>query len=275
MSLPAAAAPTSTPAAAPSGLTSVRVKKLFGRYTYNVPLINAENASYSKLLVLYGDNGSGKTTLLRLLFFTLSPSPSAGHKTSIARIPFSEFEILLTTGASILLRRAADLLLGSFDILIRSPHGPVTHYQVQATKDNRIRSEDNPDIDTLLKHIQSIAPAVYFLPDDRRFQSTSEDFFDIEDLPSTYAAYMRHISQVPPSHREIGRQLDHAPPAVHAEIAVARLTRWIRDQTLARSSEGDINVNEIYLELMRQISQQTRLGRPSRKKQTELIDRIT
>ena len=43
-------------------ITSLEVKKLFGRYDYSI-----DNISQQDLRILFGANGCGKTTLLKIL----------------------------------------------------------------------------------------------------------------------------------------------------------------------------------------------------------------
>lgn len=79
----------------PLYITRITVRKLFGLYDY----ILEETASGDqpgRVAILYGDNGSGKTTILRSIFHILAPDGSSGHKTEIAKTPFSFFEITLS-----------------------------------------------------------------------------------------------------------------------------------------------------------------------------------
>ncbi|MFF2619013.1 AAA family ATPase [Kitasatospora sp. NPDC058046] len=99
----------------PALITAVEVELLFGLYSYEIPFASADGdePSGNRLTLLYGNNGSGKTTVLRLLWHTLSPSGSSGHRSSIASIPFRSFTVRLATGDTIRIVKT-DSLYGDF-----------------------------------------------------------------------------------------------------------------------------------------------------------------
>lgn len=68
-------------------------------------------------MLLHGDNGSGKTTLLKLAWNVLSAAEPRGHKTAIARVPFSEFSVTFRDGRNVTARRS-DSLIGTFDLIV-------------------------------------------------------------------------------------------------------------------------------------------------------------
>src|SRR5262249_13677828 len=82
-------------------ITRISVEKLFGQFSYSLPLKDVNNPDLSKLFILYGDNGSGKTTILNLLFHLLSPEDGQGHKVAVSRIRFRRFAVELANGTTI------------------------------------------------------------------------------------------------------------------------------------------------------------------------------
>ena len=75
-------------------ITSIKVKKLFGLYTYELPYKDL----FSDAVILYGDNGVGKSTLLRLVFDLLSSANDRGHRRALYETIFDELILTLYSG---------------------------------------------------------------------------------------------------------------------------------------------------------------------------------
>ena len=75
-------------------ITSIRVEKLFGLYTYRLP----EEGVFSNAAILYGDNGVGKSTILRLAFHLLSTANNRSHRTALFNTDFQSLEVELASG---------------------------------------------------------------------------------------------------------------------------------------------------------------------------------
>jgi hypothetical protein len=75
-------------------ISSIRIEKLFGLYTYNIPA----KEELSNSAILYGDNGVGKSTILRLVFHLLSAGDNRGHRTALYNAEFLKLDVLLTSG---------------------------------------------------------------------------------------------------------------------------------------------------------------------------------
>src|SRR4051812_48234373 len=114
----------------PTSIRSVRIEKLFGYLDYTLPINRDMPTDFGRLMILYGDNGSGKTTLLTLIFCLLSPMPSRGEKTYIARVPFRLFEIEFDNGTKVSAQRGGDQLTGSFTLIIREPTGDDERFEL-------------------------------------------------------------------------------------------------------------------------------------------------
>ena len=95
---------------------SIRVRKLFGRFDYDLDFTCPNEAGANRLSILYGDNGSGKTTILRLLFHLLSPVESRGHKTVVTQTKFNLFEVTLANGTRVIAQRPHDKFSGSLEL---------------------------------------------------------------------------------------------------------------------------------------------------------------
>ncbi|MET9547512.1 AAA family ATPase [Streptomyces sp. NPDC006627] len=102
-------------------ISAVEVENLFGRYSYEMNFSNTESpqSRADRLTLIYGSNGTGKTTILKLLWHTLSPANSRGHRTSIAKTPFESFSVHLTNGDVIRIAKLEGLY-GSFVAQVRS-----------------------------------------------------------------------------------------------------------------------------------------------------------
>ncbi len=85
-------------------IRSVKIEKLFGVYTYNVP----DTGSLSDAAIIYGDNGVGKSTILRLVFHLLSPAGNRGHRTALFKSDFEFLEVTLSSDAIISARIRRD-----------------------------------------------------------------------------------------------------------------------------------------------------------------------
>ena len=85
-------------------ITSIRVRRLFGLYTYELPA----TGEFSNAAILYGDNGVGKSTLLRLAFHLLSAANDRGHRTALYDADFDSLEVALASGITLSARLLKD-----------------------------------------------------------------------------------------------------------------------------------------------------------------------
>ena len=100
----------------PRAIAKIEVKKLFGRYDYEIPIGKDANTETPRVCLLYGDNGTGKTTILKLIFHLLSASNKRGHRTFVARTPFQRFDIVFSDSSRITATRPKDDLVGGFNL---------------------------------------------------------------------------------------------------------------------------------------------------------------
>lgn len=86
-------------------ITSIRIDKLFGLYTYCLP----KTGSFSNAAIFYGDNGVGKSTLLRLVFHLLSAANNRSHRTALYNTEFHKLEVDLASGITLIARFNDDI----------------------------------------------------------------------------------------------------------------------------------------------------------------------
>ncbi|MEU0502754.1 AAA family ATPase [Nocardia sp. NPDC005998] len=117
-----------SPLAAPL-VTAIKVRDLFGKRSYDV-VVPEIDKTRSRLLLLHGSNGSGKTTLLRLLWHALSAADNKGHRTYLAKTPFSELTIEMSGDRKLYFKKS-DGLVGSYSVTLTQPgiDDCVAHYE--------------------------------------------------------------------------------------------------------------------------------------------------
>ena len=89
----------------PPVLTSIDVRGLFGRLDHRLDLERGQFNPHPNLTLLYGRNGTGKSTLLRIAYHGLSSSPTQGHRTVLAGIPFERAEFAFSNGFRLIYER--------------------------------------------------------------------------------------------------------------------------------------------------------------------------
>lgn len=255
--LPARAARSVTPAK----LTRIIVTGLHGRYDYDLDLVPPAD-SEDRLSLLYGENGSGKTTLLRLLWDLLSPSPSSGHRSRIARVVFTRFEVHFSNGHSIVALRKLPVS-GPYEIEIRKrkrlfsksmwpDKSPYSEYfgtwsiaeleQKSGDFEPEIRksAEETLEQKKFLVFVESLGSAPYFLADDR---TTSSDSFPSETTARS--------GRVRPS--QSGDEAKPSSLALELDKSIKRANEMLRQMSIGGTASGSQNANTVYMDVLRQI----------------------
>lgn len=147
-------------------IRSIHLRRVFGRYTYDIPRSRTEFADVN---ILYGENGLGKTTLLNLVFHLLSPAPDKGHKDYLSTVPFERIEVVLQDGTSVMAVKDAQILTGPTTFSIRSRSSEhVWRYLPNVAPQYRIADlPENVDIELLPSELReevkrSLAQRDYF-----------------------------------------------------------------------------------------------------------------
>ena len=147
----------------------IEVKRLFGMFDYELePLKTADGTE--KILILYGDNGSGKTTILKTVFHLLAPENREGHKSIVASIPFSRFEIELMSGDLIWAHRTQARKFGSFEMGLKRLRGKEVSILFEANEENSVKARSKKqEIDhrVFLSKLRALGVSLYLLSDDR------------------------------------------------------------------------------------------------------------
>lgn len=114
-------------------VTRIRVENLFDRYSHDVPLQLKE-----RVTIIHGANGVGKTVLLRLTAALL-----AGRLTDFAKVPFRIFEISLSDGSTLGVRKQLPSEPDRPDIggefYLRSASGKTQTFEVKGDQEEIIR----------------------------------------------------------------------------------------------------------------------------------------
>lgn len=234
-------------------IAKIKVRRLFGTYDYD--LFPPEAATEpDRLVILYGDNGTGKTTILRVLFHLISPETGQGHKTTLVRIPLSEFEVSFSNGDRVWMRRPEGKLTGSYTVGMKIGRRKEQTADFKQSEGGAIKA--SPKTNEFLGKLRSLQLAIYFLSDDRsvRFAGVREadsgyyvdDFVDEEmflatDLP------VRHIRRRLPQNMEERSHL-------LLQQSIRRSEQWLQSQAVRGASQGESSVNVLYGEILKRIS---------------------
>ena len=234
-------------------IARITVRRLFGTYDYDL-CPSAAASDPNRLLILYGDNGTGKTTVLRILFHLISPESRQGHKTTLVRIPLSEFEVHFANGDKVWMRRPEGKLTGSYTIGMKI--GRRKEQIADFKQDDEGSITASPKTNAFLNELRDLELALYFLSDDRsvRFAGVeesdsgyySDDFIDEEmllqaDLPT------RHIR------RRLSQGMEERTQQL-LQQSIRRSEQWLQSQAVRGASQGESSVNVLYGEILKRIS---------------------
>jgi ABC-type cobalamin/Fe3+-siderophores transport system ATPase subunit len=252
-------------------IRSIRVKQLFGMYTYDV----GGPVGFSNAAILYGDNGVGKSTVLRLAFNLLSAANDRGRRTAIASIPFLSLEVDLTSGITVSAQReeVEDSRI-KFEIVRNREH--IAGWNYEGDKQSREREFEHrylDEIETLrsshrsltelmtkrlktkqdektwtqpyfLAALKSIAPVVFLLNAERRLDS--DTIADADDQ-----VVLRH-SVTSGNLRSPGQMIARAREIALAQ-ALAAAHSWISRKAVISANVGSHNVQELYLTVLKHL----------------------
>jgi energy-coupling factor transporter ATP-binding protein EcfA2 len=243
-------------------ITRIVVKNLFGMFDYILDqTLTGEEPG--RIIILYGDNGSGKTTIVRTIFHLLAPDAEAGHKTEIARTPFSLFEITLNDKTQIRVERPSGELLGSFTITIKLPKKRSESFKFMATEELAIPSKgdyrgDYSEIRECFSRLRTLNLALFHLADDRtielagaEFSKTLSEEFELDRRENIIVESRGYVE------RRIRRLQIRRPGEISAELlikSIERFTAWILNQAFRASSLGESSVHTLYNEILHRLA---------------------
>jgi len=235
-------------------ISGIRIGRLFGRYDYDLRIPSSEDNQIARMALLYGDNGTGKTTILKLLFHLLSPADKQGHRTFLARVPFSNFSVLFSNGIVISSVRAQTELTGRYILRIKESDGTSLDGAVQ-TENGRVTDESiSPEAIKIVDRIADLKLTTFLLGDDRMLQS---DKFPREPRDRYYIHGQEDIGLEAP---RTAASPDLRDLAVH--ISLERTSTWLRQHLIQASSRGEAEAQHIYAGIVEDIN---RVGVPQKK----------
>src|SRR5437016_86890 len=208
------------------------VDGLFGQFNHDLSF-GDHKPDNPNLLILYGENGTGKTTVLWLLFHLLNKEPKQGHRTYLAGHQFKRIAVTFSDGIQISAEREnADK--GPFVMTLLRDESKLASFAYKVDKEGSIPTKvtDNE------LHAQFVAALPTFnfgfLPHDRstRIHTTTRRAHRTQRILLGLGE-----SELTPIQNSISHAMGTA-----------------RRQAITASNQGQLTVNAIYTELIRQIA---------------------
>jgi len=224
----------------PLFITRITVNELFGRYSYDLRC-DESTLDCSQLLLLYGENGTGKTTILSIVYHLVSKEPGKGHRTALAKSRFKRLSVQLSDGTELSATRSRDNLVGTFRMVFKRRRKTYT-FAYNADKEGEITLSPEQRVKHLLFNELLPDLNLFFLPDDRKMSTEVE----LQGHDSEMRQFeVRRIRRILSSQGEPAAAI-----AARTEPILEKLVQWIREQALAGSNVGQLNVNSIYSEIV-------------------------
>ena len=258
----------------PLSIKEIKVDKLFGYYTYNVPADNA--VDISQLLILYGDNGSGKTTLLKLMFWLLSSRDKSGYKTKIAETKFKRFSITFHNGIEIGAAREGNNLIGGYTYYINQNTSTILSLNFKTNPDHSINlkadSKEDLVFKKIIEYIRKLNISVFYLSDDRKILNS---ITSSENDPEPYGTIVLNESDIilSQNYERLGMKKMLEERKMALEPAVERLIDWIRTKIISGSRTGEKNSQVIFTDLIKNVLKPNEAIKQTKTKE-ELIKEI-
>jgi energy-coupling factor transporter ATP-binding protein EcfA2 len=250
-------------------ISSIRIEKLFGLYTYVIP----EIGELSNAAILYGDNGVGKSTLLRLVFHLLSAASDRGHRSALYKTDFHHLEVTLSSGVRLTARvieaEPSKLLLlevlqgekrlAVWDHRPRDEHRFLEEEAIYIEVDERGRevvrrrkiSARKKEFEGIprgekayLEALRSHVPSLFILNADRRLDSdaVADPSDEVELRRTMQYGEPKRINELVVRSREIA-----------LSQALSTSARWISRKAVLGTNRGSMNVHSVYGDVLRRL----------------------
>jgi energy-coupling factor transporter ATP-binding protein EcfA2 len=247
-------------------ITAIRVRQLFGLYTYELP----ETGEFSNAAILYGDNGVGKSTLLRLAFHLLSAADDKGHRSALYNADFESIEIALASGITLTAKLQKDLphRTLTMEILKGRQKLAIWDYQRQSnlagefelgefafeidpagklvTKRRGVQQKGDSDAiprgnKPYLEVLGQVVPTIFILNADRRLDSdsVSDPSDEMELRRVMHYEEPKRINELVVRSREIA-----------LSQALSAAGRWIAQKAVIGANQGSMNVHSVYVDVL-------------------------
>ena len=256
-------------------IEKIEVIKLFGHYNYRLFLNkNTDN----KFLILYGDNGCGKSTVLNLAFHLLAPEKGEGHKTAIAKIPFKSFSIDLSNGVSIVAERTDKNLCGGYILSIFKNRKVVSRVEFICNNIGRLITKEGNDEaeEKFWNSLRKINTCYNLLSDNRiisisNYSNRNEDFDEYDFMLRRERFRERNYY----NHED---RNDAVQPKEFQSILLMRsifkAERWLSRNFMKAASQGESNVNSLYGEILRALSDDSLEHKDNEVDKNTIIEKI-
>jgi len=205
----------------------IYVEGLFGQFNHDLSF-GEEFPQNPNLLILYGENGTGKTTLLWLLFHLLNRAPKRGHRSYLAHHQFKKIVVTFSDGTRISAERE-NAEKGPFIMRLFHEEVELSSYKYEVSKDGSVAPKVSDDIENI------------------RFTGSLPEFnfgFLSHDRSTRIDEAARR------THRLTAAESDLSP----IQYSVSHAISTARRQGIKSSNQGQLTVNAIYTELIRQIA---------------------
>lgn len=254
-------------------ITSIKIEKLFGLYTYSLPL---KGDSLPNTTIFYGDNGVGKSTILRLVFHLLSTANNKGHRTALFNAIFDSLVVELSSGVELSARFEQQpkkrLILeiieqgkviavwnyrpdsgkGSFVIETSSRDGQhIIVKQSEEDDSEYTKYDDSIAIgnESYLAVLKKYVPDLFVLNTHRNLDGDSTLMDDSDDRiaePSRFFSAKTNSMDEKISERVKDTSLSQAMDSA---------SKWINQKAVLSTNQGLINVHSLYVDILQRLSQ--------------------
>jgi len=234
-------------------INKISIEKLFGLYSYEIYFKDNKTLDIPNVLILYGDNGSGKTTILNLLYHALASSSSEGHKTYVANIPFKKLVIILADNIIIKAERKNENLIGAFTMIIQKNNKKMANFYFRTDEEFRVRinlydETEQKQYYQFLKELDKLNLTLYFLTDTREFLGY---LFEKEKIQSDLYYFRSKIELE--EYIRIRERSEKISDILIVQ-AIDRAERWFIRKVNEAVSKSELDINEIYIDIIRLIA---------------------